>query len=163
MGLSDIVAGIEVTTEQRARGVASVDDTDAGLAERLAAFAEDLPCPAAAAATFVDAYAAGKSVGAASRAAGLAPATGARTLHHLGEPVCPLSPVERDVVRDFLDARVGRTDAVSLVGSETEFALGVYCQTHEPIPGAVEALEGALAVEATDPLADARSDVGDLL
>ena len=163
MGLSEIAAGIESTTEQRDRGVASVDDTDADLTERLGAFAADLPCSAGAAATLVEAYAAGKSVGAASRAAELAPATGARTLHRLGEPVCPLSPVERDVVRDFLDARVGRTDAVSLVGSETEFALGVYCETHDPIPGAVEALEGALAVEQSDPLADARSDVGDLL
>jgi hypothetical protein len=67
------------------------------------------------------------------------------------------------VVRDFLDARIGRTDAVALVGSEREFALGVYCETHDPIPGTVEALEGALAVERTDPLVDARSDVGDLL
>jgi hypothetical protein len=111
--LSDIAASIEVTTEQRARG--------------------------------------------------LAPATGARTLHRLGEPVCPLSSVERDVIRDFLDARVGRIEAVSLPTSETAFAIGVYCETHDPIPGVVEALEEALAVEATDPLADARSDVGDLL
>ena len=163
VGLSDIAAGIEVTDEQRDRGVASVDDTDTDLAERLSAFAADLPCSASEAATLVESYAAGKSVGGAARAAGLAPATGARTLHRLGEPVCPLSPVERDVVRDFLDARMGRTDAVSLVGSETEFALGVYCETHDPIPGAVETLEGALAVESSDPLADARSDVGDLL
>lgn len=165
MGLSEIAAGIEVTTEQRDRGVASVDDTDADLTDRLREFATDLPCTASEAATLVESYAAGKSVGVASRAAGLAPATGARTLHRLGEVVCPLSPVERDVVRDFLDARIGRTDAVSLVGSETEFALGVYCETHDPIPGAVEALEGALAVEsaALDPLADARSDVSDLL
>lgn len=163
MGLSDIAAGIEVTTEQCDRGVASVDGTDADLADRLREFAGDLPCSAGEAATLVERYAVGGSVGAASRAAGLAPATGARTLHRLGEPVCPLSPVERDVVRDFLDARVGRTDAVALVGSETEFAIGVYCETHDPIPGAVEALEGVLAVEPTDPLADARSDVGDLL
>ena len=163
MGLSDIAAGIEVTAEQRERGVASVDDTEADLADRLGAFAAEFPCSAGEAATLVERYAAGASVGAASRTAGLAPATGARTLHRLGEPVCPLSPVERDVVRDFLDARIGRTDAVSLVGSETEFALGVYCETHDPIPGAVEALEGALAVESADPLVDARSDVGDLL
>jgi hypothetical protein len=163
VGLSDIAAGIEVTTEQRERGVASVDDTAADLAERLGAYDSALPCSARAAATLVEAYAGGKSVGAASRAAGLVPATGARALHRLGEPVCPLSPVERDVVRDFLDARIGRTDAVALVGSEREFALGVYCETHDPIPGAVEALEGALAVESADPLVDARSDVGDLL
>ena len=163
VGLSDIAAGIEVTTEQRDRGVPSVDDTGADLADRLCEFAADLPCSADEAATLVEAYAGGGSVGSASRAAGLAPATGARALHRLGEPVCPLSPVERDVVRDFLDARIGWTDAVALVGSEAEFAIGVYCETHDPLPGAAEALAGALSVRTEDPLADARSDVGDLL
>jgi hypothetical protein len=44
MGLSDIAAGVEVTTEQRDRGVATVDDTDVSLAERLADYETALPC-----------------------------------------------------------------------------------------------------------------------
>jgi len=67
MALSDIAAGVEVTTRQRDRGVAAVDETDAPLPERLAPFADDLPCSAAAAATVVEAYAAGRSVGDAGR------------------------------------------------------------------------------------------------
>ncbi|MFT4883088.1 MAG: hypothetical protein ACI8U4_000586, partial [Natronomonas sp.] len=36
MGLSDIADGLEVTAEQRDRGVAAADETGAPLAERLA-------------------------------------------------------------------------------------------------------------------------------
>jgi hypothetical protein len=36
MALSDIAAGVEVTTSQRDRGVAAVDETDASLSERWA-------------------------------------------------------------------------------------------------------------------------------
>jgi hypothetical protein len=79
--------------------------------------------------------------------------------------VSPLSPAERTVVDDFLAARVSRTEAIRLVGDEADFALGVYARTHDPLPGASEAVEGLLAPgsDAPDPLAEARSDVGDLL
>jgi len=108
MALSDIAAGIEVTTEQRDRGVASVDRTDESLADRLAGAAEDLPCDAETAATLVETYAAGESVGDAGRAADVAPITAAKTLHHVGEHVSPLSPTARDVVGDWLDGTVSR-------------------------------------------------------
>lgn len=169
MGLSEIAAGLEVTAEQRDRGVATVEATDASLEARLADFADDLPCSPAAAATLVEAYADGTSVGDAARAADLAPVTGAKTLHLLGEPIRPLSPVGRDVVRDWLDARLPRTDALALTGAgETEFALAAYVESHDPIDGAREALEGALApggnaaVAKRDALAETMSDATDL-
>lgn len=165
MTLEEIAAGIEVTAEQVVRGVAAVDDTGADVETRLEPFAEELPCDVGAAAELVAAYAEGVSVGAAARRAGLAPTTGAKALHRLGEPVSPLSPAERTVVDDFLAARVSRTEAIRLVGDEADFALGVYARTHDPLPGASEAVEGLLAPgsDAPDPLAEARSDVGDLL
>lgn len=43
MGLADIAAGVEVTAEQRNRGVATVDRTDDSLAERLAPYGEHCP------------------------------------------------------------------------------------------------------------------------
>jgi hypothetical protein len=48
---------------------------------------------------------------------------------------------------------------------ETDFELGVYARTHDPLPGASEAVEGLLAPgsNGSDPLAEARSDVDDLL
>lgn len=169
MGLSELAAGVETTVEQRDRGVATVDRT-ADLETRLAEFDDDLPCSPGEAATLVEAYAAGRSVGASAHSAGLAPVTGGKVLHLLGEPVNPLSPTARDVVRDWLDARLSRTDAVALAGvDEVEFALGVYIETHDPIPAARDAVEAALAVqaapavEAADPLRDARSGVDDLL
>jgi hypothetical protein len=162
--LSDIAAGLEVTAEQEARGVVAVDDTGAGLADRLTEFADALPCTPAAAATLVEAYTAGASVGEAAREAGVAPVTGAKTLHRLGEPIQPLGPTGREVVRDWLDARLSRTEAIELAGGdETAFALAVYVETHDPIPGAREAVSGALAVGTDDPLAETRSDVADLL
>jgi len=163
--LEDIAAGIEVTAEQEVRGVAAVDDTGAGVASRLEPFAAELPCGLEAAASLVAAYAEGASVGVASRRAGVAPTTGAKTLHRLGEPVSPLTPSERAVVDDFLAARVTRTEAIRLVDDEADFALGVYVRTHDPLPGASEAVEGVLApgTGGTDPLAEARSDVDDLL
>lgn len=163
MGLSELAAGVETTEKQRDRGVAAVDATN-DLRTRLTAFAEDLPCSPEAATTLVEAYGAGRSVGASARAAGLAPVTGAKTLHLLGEPVQPLSPTAREVVRDWLDARLPRTEAVRIAGVDrAEFALGVYVETHDPLPGAREAVVDALAVESTDPLRDARSAVTDLL
>lgn len=145
MALSDIAAGIEVTTEQRDRGVASVDRTDGALADRLDDVAAELPCDAEAAATLVEAYAAGKSVGQSGRVAGLPPITAAKTLHRFGEQVCPLSPAGRDVVGDWLDGRLSRSEALALSGaSEREFALATYVQTHEPSAEARAAAEGHL-------------------
>ena len=165
MTLEEIAADIEVTAEQVDRGVAAVDDTGADLEARLAPFAEDLPCDLAAAVALVAAYADGASVGAAARRAGLAPTTGAKALHRLGEPVSPLTPAGRAVVDDFLAAEVSRTEAIRLVGDEADFALGVYARTHDPLPGASEAVEGVLAPGdgGPDPLVEARSDVDDLL
>ncbi|MEF8851524.1 MAG: hypothetical protein V5A44_09210 [Haloarculaceae archaeon] len=169
MGLSDIAAGVEVVDEQRDRGVATVDRTGGSLAERLDDHAEALPCSAAEAATLVEAYAGGASIGEAARAAGTTPTDGAKTLHLFGESVSPVGPVARDVVTDWLDGRLGRVEAVELAGvSEREFALAVYVETHDPIEGAREAVEGVLAperdaaVEKRDTLGETMSDVGEL-
>jgi hypothetical protein len=160
MALSDIAAGIEVTTEQRDRGVASVDRTDESLADRLAGAAEDLPCDAETAATLVETYAAGESVGDAGRAADVAPITAAKTLHHVGEHVSPLSPTARDVVGDWLDGTVSRSEAIALTGaSEREFALGVYVETHEPSADAQAATEGYLTSE--DATGEKRASLGE--
>ncbi len=145
MTLSEIAAGIEVTATQRQHGVASVDRTEGTLAERLDGVATRLPCDPERAATLVEAYAAGESVGDAGRAAGLTPLTAAKTLHLCGEHVCPLSPRQRDVLDDWLSGDLARSEAVALTGaSEREFALATYVATHEPIADAREALEGAL-------------------
>lgn len=169
VALSDIAAGLAVTTEQRDRGVAVVDATAGDLATRLAPFAGELPCSAAAAATLVDAYAAGRSVGDAARSAGLAPVTGAKTLHLLGEPVRVLGPTGRAVVRDWLAAELTRSEAIQLVGeAPTTFALGVFFETHDPIAGAPTAVEAALspagrpAVEKRDHLAATMSGPDEL-
>lgn len=145
MTLSEIAAGIEVTTEQRDHGVASVDRTDAALAERLAGVAGELPCDAETAATVVEVYADGTSVGGAGRAAGVTPITAAKTLHRFGEQVCPLTPTARDVVDDWLEGHLSRREALELTGvSEREFALATYVATHDPVPDARAAAEGAL-------------------
>jgi DNA-binding MurR/RpiR family transcriptional regulator len=147
MGLSDIAEGVEVTTRQRERGVASVDRTAAPLADRLASHADDLPCAAATAADLAEAYASGRSVGDAAEAAGTAPTTAAKCLHRLGfEGLTPFSPLERDVLGDWLDARLSRTEALELTGaSEREFALATYVATHDRLPEAAEAVESALS------------------
>lgn len=166
MGLSEIAAGLEVTAEQRESGVATVDRTDAALAERLAPIADALPCTAEAAATLLDAYAEGKSVGDAGAVAGLAPITAAKTLHRFGESVAPLSPLGMEILEDWLAGDLSRREAMELAGaSETEFALATYVATHDPLPEARDAAEGALAVagDRTDGLADTMSDVDDLL
>lgn len=169
MGLSEIAAGVEVVDEQRDRGVATVDRTGESLADRLADDAGDLPCSATEAATLVETYAGGASVGDAARAAGIPPTDGAKALHRLGESVSPVGPVARGVVTDWLDGRLGRVDAVELAGvSDREFALAVYVETHDPIDGAREAVEGALAptgdaaVEKREVLGETMSDVGEL-
>ncbi|PSP83930.1 hypothetical protein BRC83_06675 [Halobacteriales archaeon QS_1_68_17] len=169
MALSDIADGVETTAEQRDRGVATVDDTADDLVDRLRPFADALPCTPAGAATVVEAYAAGESVGACAAAAGVAPATAARALHLLGERVTPLGPTGREVVRDWLAGELPRTEAVALTGGdEADFALAAYVETHDPIPAAREAVEDALAppgdaaVDKRDALAGTMSDVPDL-
>ncbi|MFU1781179.1 hypothetical protein ACM16X_07355 [Haloarcula japonica] len=164
MTLSDIAAGVEVTTHQRDRGIAAVDETDAPLPERLAPVADDLPCSAATAATVVEAYAAGKSVGDAGRAAGVAPVMAAKTLHLVGEQVSPVGPQGREIIADWLAGDLSRSDAIALADvTEQEFALAVYIETHEPLPAARDAVEGALITEERDPLGETMSDVGELL
>jgi hypothetical protein len=164
MGLADIAAGIEVTECQREQGVASVDDTESSLAERLDPFADKLPCAPADAATVVDAYAGGQAVDACGHAAGVPPVTAAKTLHLLGEQVSPVGPQGRDIVGDWLDGRLSRSDAMALAGvGERTFALAAYVESTDPLPAARDAVEGAIDTEEADPLGEARSDVDDLL
>jgi len=164
MGLADIAAGIEVTEHQRERGVASVDDTDASLAERLRPFADELPCSPAAAATIVDAYAGGRAVDDCGHVADVPPVTAAKTLHLLGEQVSPVGPQGREIVADWLDGRLSRSDALGLAGvGERTFALAAYVESTDPLPEARDAVEGALDTSDADPLDEARSDLGELL
>jgi hypothetical protein len=171
--LSDIADGLEVTTEQRDRGVASVDATasETDLRERFAEFADDLPCDAASAATIVEGHTAGRSVGDSARAAGVAPMTAAKTLHLLGcEGVSPLTPTAHRIIGDWLSADLSRTEARELTGgSETEFALATFVETYDPIPGASDFVEGAFAldgdatVQKRQALGETMSAPGDLL
>jgi len=148
MGLSDIAAGIEVTERQEHSGVATVDGTDTDLTERLAAFAGELPCEPAAAATVLERYAGGATLECAGHAAGVAPITAAKTLHLLGESVSPLGPTGREVLRDWVAGELSRTEALELTRlGETEFALAAYVETHEPLEAACAAVEGVLAVD----------------
>jgi len=164
MGLADIAAGIEVTDHQRERGVAAVDDTEDSLAERLAPFADELPCSAADAATVVDAYAGGRAVDDCAHVADVPPVTAAKTLHLLGEQVSPVGPKGREIVDDWLAGRLSRRDAMALAGvGERTFALAAYVESTDPLPGARDAVEGALVTDDDDPLEEARSDVGELL
>ena len=163
MSLEDIAAGVAVTTPQSERGVAVTDRTETPLVERLESVADDLPCTPAAAATLVEAYADGASVGDAARAANVASVTAAKTLHLFGEDTSPLGPTGRDIVRDWLDAKLSRTDAKALTRADDDaFALAVYAETHDTLPVAESALDGLLAVEHADPLSDARSGLTDL-
>jgi hypothetical protein len=170
MGLSEIVEDLEITAEQRDRGVATVDETRADLPERLAAVAEELPCDPDAAAALVDAYADGASVGGAGAAAGLPPITAAKTLHRCGvEGVCPLAPMAREIVGDWIAGECSRAEARELTGaSESTFLLTVYVETHDPIPAAREAVEPVLGpgedpVAIDDGLGDAMPDAGEFL
>ena len=159
MGLSDIAEGVEVTTEQRDRGVATVDRTGCPLAERLEACAASLPTDPTTAARVIERYAAGGTVGQAAAAAGVARITAAKTLHLAGEAVSPLGPTGREIVRDWIAGELSRTDALALTrATPTEFALAAYVETHDPIEavrdavaGAIDA--GALAGEADESLA----------
>jgi hypothetical protein len=147
MGLSDIAEGVSVTTRQRERGVASVDRTSESLADQLAALDGDLPVDADVAASLAEAYAGGASVGEAGRDAGVPPTTAAKALHRLGfEGLTPFSPLQREVLADWLAGEVSRADAVELSGaSDREFALAAYVATHETVDGAAEAVDGALS------------------
>jgi hypothetical protein len=163
MTLDDLAAGLEVTHEQRERGVATVDRTTASLEERLAAVAGELPCSAATAATLVDRYAAGASIGTAARAAGVAPMIGAKTLHLLGETVTPLGPTGHDIVRDWIAGDLTRAEAETLArASPAEFALAAYVETHDPLPDAQSAVEGVLTVGGDAAVAK-RERLGDVL
>jgi hypothetical protein len=167
MGLSEIAAGLEVTAEQDDRGVATVDETGAGLADRLAPHADALPCTAAAAATLVSTYTAGTSVGECAREAGVAPMTAAKALHRCGvEGLSPLAPTGRRVVRDWLAGELARTEAETLTDADpAEFVLAAYVEAHEPDPALVAAVDGALAEGSVDertPLSDAVEPPGDL-
>ena len=167
MGLADIAEGIEVTERQDERGVATVDATDATLTERLEPFADDLPCSPAEAATVLDRYTEGAAIGATGRAAGVAPATAAKTLHLLGESVSPAGPTAREIVRDWIAGDLSRTEALELSPlSEAEFALAAYVETHDPSEEACAAVEGVLAARSVNdeqPLADAVGDPLDRL
>jgi len=147
MTLSEIADDLEVTASQRDRGVAVADDTETPLVDRLAEHADDLPCTPAATATLVDAYTAGRSVGDAAREAGVTPMTGAKALHRCGvEGVGPLAPSRRDVIRDWLDGRIARSEAVTLAGGdEADFALATYVETHDPPSELVEAVDAHIA------------------
>jgi len=167
MGLSEIADGLEVTESQDERGVATVDETDATVSERLEPFADELPCSAATAATILERYTEGAAVDAAARAAGVAPTRAAKTLHLLGESVSPLTPTTREIMQDWLEGRLSRTEAEELtrLGPE-EFALAMYVETHDPIEEACAAVEGLLAANHADdtrPLNDAVGDATDLM
>jgi hypothetical protein len=167
MGLSELAAGLEVTESQDEHGVATVDTTEADLADRLEPFAGRLPCTPAEAEAVLERYAAGASVGVAAHTADVAPMTAAKTLHLLGESVSPLGPTGRGVVRDWLAGDLSRTEALELTRvGETEFALATYVETHEPIEAACAAVEGVLAADrltGESPLADATGDATEFL
>jgi len=170
MGLSDIAAGIEVHERQRERGVPTVDATGDDLVARLDDHTEALPCTPEAAATVVETYAAGTSVGDCAREAGVAPMTAAKLLHCCGVTgLSPLGPTGRRIVRDWLAGDLARTEATELAGAdEADFALATYIETHDPVPDLADAVEGVLEPDGTatvdkrDALAETMSSVGDL-
>jgi hypothetical protein len=170
MALSDIAEGLATTQSQEDRGVAVVDRTDRSLADALSPFDADLPCDAETAAALVDAYTGGGSIGDAATAAGVPPMTASKVLHRLGfEGLSPLSPLGRDILQDWLDAELTRADALALTDtSEETFALAAYIETHDPLPGAGEAIQAVgstdadAMVEKRDALADTMTATQDL-
>ena len=162
MGLADIADGLEVTETQTRRGVATIDDTGATVEDRLAPFEDELPCSATESATALERYSAGGSVGAAARTADVAPVTAAKVLHLLGESVSPATPLQREIIHDWMAGELSRHDARSLTQlDETEFALATFVETHDPLEAACAEIEGVLAahrLEDGDPLADAIGD-----
>lgn len=172
MGLEEIAAAAGTTTHRQCdRGVPTVDQRGAALADRLAPFEAQLPCSAAAAATLLETQTAGTPIGDSASRADLTPVTAAKTLHRLGvEGVCPLAPTARSVVRDWIDGDLTRADAITLAdASEEEFALAAYIETHDPIPGARQVTEavqtptGDAMVEKRDHLAETMTDPTDLV
>lgn len=164
MTLSEIADGLEVTAEQQERGATVVDDTGTPLLDRLREHADALPCTPAATATLVEAYTAGASVGDAAREAGVAPITAAKALHRCGVAgVCPLAPTRRAVVRDWLDGRLPRSEAVQLAGGDgADFALAVYIETHEPVDALADAVSGTAPDLGGDALGGALDTPDDL-
>ncbi|MFB6080955.1 MAG: hypothetical protein ABEJ81_08155 [Haloferacaceae archaeon] len=169
MDLGEIAAGIEVTAEQRDRGVTTVDGREEALVDRLAPHADALPCTPEAAATVLRSHTAGTSVGESAREAGIAPMTAAKALHRCGvEGVDPLTPTAREVVCDWLAGDLPRSEAVELAGGdEAEFALAAYVATHDPVPALVTAAarvggRPAGAVAKRDSLAETMSDPTEL-
>lgn len=164
MTLSEIAVGVEVTDEQRERGIATGDETDASLAERLAEFAAELPCSPEAAAALVDAYTEGASVGRAAAVGDVPETTAAKALYLLGEPIDPLTPTAKRIVDDWLAGDLSRTEARTLASvGEEEFALGSFMATHDRIDGAESAVAGAVPLSTDDPLSDARNDLGEFI
>ncbi|MFB6086393.1 MAG: hypothetical protein ABEJ84_06255 [Halodesulfurarchaeum sp.] len=171
MSLSDIAEGVATTRSQRDRGVAVVDRTETPLSAVLDEHAEALPCDVETATTLLEAYRGGASVGDAATRGGVPPTTAAKTLHLLGfEGLSPLSPLQRDICRDWLAGDLSRTDARELVNvGEREFALGAYVETHDPLSGVGEAIEDALSssgdamVEKREALAETMTQASDFL
>lgn len=147
MGLSDIAAGIESTTKQQTRQVATIDDTDITLNECLDQHESELPCTAVAAATVLEAYATGTGIETAARSAGIAPVTAAKTLHRCGKPgIMPLAPTGQQVLRDWLAGQLSRVDALALTQTdEPTFALAAYVETHEIIEPIADVLRRDVA------------------
>jgi hypothetical protein len=162
MGLRELAAGLTVTDEQRDRGVAEVDAAETPLVDRLAPHADALPCSAEAAATVLRAHAEGRSVGDGAREAGVAPMTAAKLLHRCGVAgVCPLAPTAREVVRDWLDGRLSRSEAETLTGADpADFALATYVETHDPVPALAAVAEGVLAPDPDPERRAALEDAG---
>lgn len=157
MSLGDIAAGLKVTDEQQDRGVAVVDAAGETLSDRLAPYETALPCAPATAAAVYESFTGGATIEAAAIDAGIPPIAAAKTLHLLGvDGLCPLSPRGQLIVRDWLDARISRSEARELTGaSETEFQLAVFIETHEPPAGITDAVEPTLAT-GEQPLAASR-------
>jgi hypothetical protein len=148
VSLEEIAAGIEVVEHQRDRGVATTDRTSASLVDQLETAAA-LPCTPEAAATILETYAAGTSVGESARKAGVVPITAAKVLHRCGaDGVTPLSPGAREILRDWLTGDLSRSEARALTGaSEAEFALATYVETHDPHDGLSTVASDALTCE----------------
>ncbi len=162
MSLGDIAEGLEVTSEQKDLGIATVDRTEVPLAARLKPHTGELPCTAETAASIVDAYASGAVIGEAARDADVAPMVAAKTLHRLGETVSVLESADRQPIRDWIAGDLSRAEARTRTRSTpAEFALAAYVETHEPIPAARAAVEGCLTraretAHGADALADSR-------
>lgn len=171
MALEDIAAMVgTTTTQQHDTGVATVDETGRSLSDRLGAYRNELPCEPDAAATVFRTHRRGTPITETARIANIAPVTAAKTLHKLGvDGVCPLAPTAREIVRDWLQGKLTRADAIALTGgSEVEFALASYVETHDPLEEAETLTSGGRGptgdamVEKRDNLYDAVGDGPDL-